>query len=187
MQRLKQSDPRPTHRRLFFTCVDTAALQTRLQASDMATFTVRLSKNGGTATAPIAAAPVQVDATNARGLFYVELAPADIDIGGPSALVISNTGGTKTMERREVPFFVEPAFFATVLSGLTLTSFTANRTESADHYWRDAYASVLTGACAGQVKKVGGYTGSSKMFSLASSAQFTTLLGAGDFIELINR
>jgi hypothetical protein len=187
MQRLKQSDPRPTHRRLFFICVDTTALQTRLQASEMGAFAVRLSKSGGTAGAAAAAAPVQVDATNARGLFYVEFALADLDTSGPSALVISNTGGTKTMEKREIPFFVEPAFFATVVSGLTATSFTANRTETADHYWRDAYASVLTGTCAGQVKKIGGYTGSSKMFSLASGVQFTGLLGAGDFIELINR
>lgn len=186
MHHLKQSDPRAAHRRIFFTCVDTTALQTRLQSSDMSAFVVRLSKAGAAATAT-AAAPVQVDSTNAKGLFYVELASADIDTTGPAALIITNAGGAKTMERREIGFHVDPAFFTTVTSGLTTTSFTADRSENTNNYWRDAYASVLTGACAGQVKKIGGYVGSSKMFTLASGFQFTAPLGVGDFIELINR
>lgn len=187
MQRIKQSDPRATHRRVFFTCVDTTALQTRLQSSDMSTFTVRLTKNGGTANAAAAAAPTQVDATNAKGLFYVELALADLDTPGPSSLVITNAGGTKTMEKREIAFHVELASFATVASGLTVSSFTSDRTEATDQYWKDVYASVLTGVCAGQVKKVGSYTGASKMFTLVAGSQFTTTLGTGDFVELINR
>lgn len=184
---IKQSDPRATHRRIFFTCVDAAALQTRLQSSDMSTFVVRLSKNGGTANAATAAAPVQVDATNAKGLFYVELALADVDTIGPCSLVITNTGGTKTMEKREIAFAVEQAFLVTVVTGLTTTTFTTNRTETTDNYWRDVYANVLTGACAGQAKKIGGYTGSSKMFTLASGFAFTSVLGVGDVVEIVNR
>jgi hypothetical protein len=187
MQTVKQSDPRAANRRIYFTCVDTLALQTRLQSSDMSTFTVRLSKVGGTAAAAAAAAPVQVDATNAKGLFYVELALADVDTAGPAALVIKNTGGTKTMEPREVSFFIEQAAFATVVTGLNTSSFTSNRTEAIDNFWRDTYVSVLTGALAGQVKKVGSYTGASKVFSLASGFAFTAPLGVGDHVEIINR
>lgn len=187
MLRIKQSDPRATHRRIFFTCVDAAALQTRLQSSDMSTFTVRLTKNGGATAAPGAAAPTQVDSTNMKGVFYIELTTGDLDTAGPCCLRIANTGGTKTMEVREISFHVELAAFATVVSGLTVSAFTSNRTEATDQYWKDVYASVLTGACAGQVKKIGGYVGSSKMFSLVSGAQFTAALGTGDFVELINR
>lgn len=184
MQTLKQSDPRAAHRRIYFTCVDTAALQTRLQASDMSTFVVYLGKNGAAAVLN-AAVPVEEDATHEKGQFYVELAVADIATDGMATLTVTNTGGTKTMEKREILFEVEQAFFATVVSGLSTTSFTTNRAEATNDYWKNAYASVLTGALAGQVAKIASYTGSSKLVTLASP--FTDVLGTGDFVELINR
>jgi hypothetical protein len=187
MQTVKQSDPRAAHRRVFFTAVDQAALQTRLQSSDMSTFSVFLTKVGATPALVAAGAPVQVGVTNAKGLFYVELALADVDVAGPATLVVTNTGGTKTMEKREISFYIEPAFFTTVVTGLNTTSFTSDRAEGVDNFWKDVYASVLTGSLAGQVKKIGGYAGSSKVFSLASGFQFTAPLGVGDVVEIINR
>ena len=185
--RLKQSDPRAAFRRVFFTAVDAAALQTRLQASDMSTFTVYLTKAGATPALIAGTAPVEVGVTNAKGLFYVPLAVADLDTPGPAALVIKNTGGTKTMEPREIPLDIEQAYFATVVSGLNLTSFTTDRTETGDNYWRNAYVTVLDGACAGQNGKVAGYTGSSKLFVLAGGYQFTAALATGDHVEIIDR
>lgn len=187
MQSLKRSDPRASFRRIYFTCVDAAALQTRLQSSDMSTFTLKMSKNGSTSLITPAGTPVQVDATNAKGLFYLELTAAEIDTPPEATLIVTNTGGTKTMERREIAFRVEPAVFATVVAGLNTTSFTTDRTETSDNYWKDVYVSVLTGALAGQVKKIGAYAGSSKMFTLAAPGAFTDVLGAGDIVELINR
>jgi len=187
VQTIKQSDPRAAERRVYFTCVDTAALQTYLQASDMSTFTVKISKNGADAGAAAAAAPVQVDATDEKGVFYVELALADIDTVGTIVLNITNTGGTKTMEPRKIAVKIQQAFFGTVVSGLSTTSFTLDRTETVDQFWRDCYASVLTGALAGQVKKIGGYVGSSKLFTLVPGVQFTGMLGTGDFVELITQ
>jgi len=49
---LLQNDPRANMRRVYFTCVNTNALQTYLQSSDMGSFTVKISKNG---TGPAAA------------------------------------------------------------------------------------------------------------------------------------
>lgn len=186
MDTIKQSDPRATERRVYFTCVDTAALTTRLQASDMSTFTVKLSKNGATAVSATAS-PVQVDATNQKGVFYIELTTSEVDTVGKVVLKISNTGGTKTMEPREIVVKISQAYFTTVVSGLNTTSFTCDRTETSDNYWRDVYVSVLTGACAGQAKKIGLYTGSSKLVQIVTGTQFTAPLGAGDFLELIDR
>jgi hypothetical protein len=185
VQIIKQSDPRAAERRVYFLCVDTAALQTRLQSSDMSTFTVKISKNGADAVAPAAGAPVQVDATDEKGVFYLELTTGDIDTAGTIVLKISNTGGTKTMEPREITVKIAQAYFATVVVGTSTTSFTTDRTETDNDYWRDCFAAVLTGALAGQVKKIGGYTGSSKLVSLVSP--LTNTLGVGDIVELIDR
>lgn len=187
MQHIKQSDPRAAFRRIFFTAVDTTSLLSRLQASDMGTFTMYLSKAGGAPAAATAAQPIQLDATHTKGSFYVELALADIGTPGPAEIVITNSGGTKTMEPREISFFIEPTHFTTVVSGLNATSFTCDRTETTDNYWRDVYAHVLTGVCAGQTKRIGGYTGSSKLVQLQAGIQFTTPLGTGDVIELVNK
>lgn len=185
MEPIKQSDPRAAYRRVYFLCVDAAALQTRLQASDMSTFVVKISKNGGSGAASVAATPVQVDATNEKGLFYVELSTAEIDTPPNVTLKITNTGGTKTMEPREIVVPIKPAFFITVVNGLNVTSFTTDRTETTDNYWRDVYVSALDGVNAGQVKKVGAYTGSSKLFQLVSG--FTATCGTGDHLEIIDR
>lgn len=185
MQTIKQSDPRATERRVYFLCVDTAALQTRIQASDMSTFTVKISKNGGTPASPAASAPVEVGATDQKGVFYLELAVADVSTAGELVIKITNTGGTKTMEPREIVVKIAQAYFATVVVGTSTTSFTTDRTETANDYWRDAYITVLTGALAGQDKKIGGYTGSSKLVSLVSP--LTDVLATGDIVELINR
>lgn len=188
MQAIKKSDPRAAERRLYFLCVDTTALQTRLQSSDMSTFTLKLSKNGATPASAVATTPVQVGATDAKGVFYIELALADIDTVGTHTLVITNTAGTKVMEKREIDFRVEEAFFATAVTGtLTTSSFTSDRTETADGYWIGALAHALTGANVGQVKKIGGYTGSSKLFSLASGLTFTSAPANGDLYEILTR
>jgi hypothetical protein len=153
----------------------------------MSTFVVRISKNGGTANAAAAAAPVQVDATNAKGVFYVELTTADVDTAGMAVLVITNTGGTKTMEKREINIAITKAFFATAITGtLTTSTFTSDRTEVTNDYWKDVLVLALTGNLAGQVKKVGGYTGSTKLFTLATGIVFTAAPANGDIFQIIN-
>lgn len=187
MHPIKQSDPRAAFRRVYFTCVDTLALQTRLQASDMSTFTVYLSKNGGSTALITGAAPVEVNATNKKGEFYVELAQADIDTAGYLTLKITNTGGTKTMEPREIAIPISQAYFAVAATGtLTNAAFSSNRTEATD-FWKDSLALVLTGANAGQQKKIGAFTTAGGIFSLASGFTFTGPLANGDVVEIINR
>lgn len=187
MDTIKQSDPRAAERRVYFTCVDATNVQSRLQASDMSTFTVKISKNGALAGSAAAAAPVEVDATNKKGEFYVELALADIDTSGKATLKITNASGTKAMEPREIVIKIAQSFFATAQTGtLTTTAFSSNRGEATD-FWKDAYVHVLTGSLAGQVKKIGGFTTSGGIFALASGFTFAGTPANGDVVELINQ
>lgn len=187
MPDLKQSEPRAAFRVVYFTAVDVTDGKTPLQASDMSTFVVRISKAGAASGLIAGGAPVELSATNEKGLFTVALAIADLDTAGPAVLLVTNTGGTKSMLRREIPLKIERAFMASVVTGLSVTSFTVDRTESNDNHFRNTYVEVLTGACAGQVAKIGGYVGSSKMCLLAGGFQFTSTLSTGDVVEFINR
>lgn len=188
MERLKQNEPRAAFRRVYFTCVDVNNLQTRLQSSDMSgTFVVDIAKNG-TRSSIASPSITQVDATNMKGLFYIELSAANLDTAGHAVLRIANSGGTKTMEVREIVLAVDQAIIASAITGtLTTSTFTSDRTEATNDYFKDCLVLFLTGNLAGQVKKVGGYTGSSKLFTLASGLVFTAAPANGDFFEIINR
>jgi hypothetical protein len=85
-------------------------------------------------------------------------------------------------------FDVDPAFFANASTGtLGATAFTTNRTETTDDCWKDVLITALSGSLIGQVKKIGGYTGSSKTVTLVSGLTFTGAPSAGDVFELLVR
>jgi len=185
MQLISQSDPRTVERDIYFTCVDTTAMSTRLQSSDMGSFVVYLTKNG---VNTLLGSPTitQVDATNAKGLFVINLTAVNIDTPGTYVLVIKSIGGTKLMEQREITFKVIPAYFAVVGStSLSVTTFSSNRTEGTD-FWKDLLAVVRSGALTGQMKKIGGFTTVNGVFTLAATYAFTAALANGDVIELVN-
>jgi len=184
---MKLKDPRNVKRRVYFTCVDTAALTTRLQASDMnATFTCKLSKNGA-APADTTNQPVEISAASQKGLFYLELTTTELDTIGSLALKISNTGGTKTMEPREIEIEVLQAYFATAATGtLTTTAFTSDRTDTND-FWKDSLLLAVTGSLAGQVKKCGAFANVGGMFTLATGLAFTSAPTNGDIFEILDR
>lgn len=66
----------------------------------------------------------------------------------------------------------------------TATTFKTDRTEAVNDYWRDALILFTSGALVGQVKKIAGYTGSTK-FVIASSA-FTGTPVNGDRFVIVN-
>lgn len=185
--KIKKSDPRAALRRVYFTCVDASALGTRLRGSDMSAFVVYLSKNGGAGALVAAVAPTEVDATHMKGLFYVELALADINTAGRGVLSITNAGGTKTMEPREIDIEIAFAQFATVSSGTT-TAITCDRTETGVDYFKDELVKVLTGANASQTKKIGSFAGNGTVatIGLASGLAFASAFANGDFIEILS-
>ena len=102
-----QSEPRAAFRRVYFTAVSSSNLQTRLAAASLTTWTVYLSKNGATPAAPSGGATVtEVDATNMPGVWYVQLAVADLDAIGELVVTIRNASA---MEPREISVDVGPA------------------------------------------------------------------------------
>lgn len=189
MLTIKQSDPRATKRRVYFTAVDVNNLQTRLQASDMSggTWSARISKNGGTSAAIAGTGPTEVDATNFKGLWYVELAVADISTAGFGVLKIVNTGGTKVSEQREIDFEIPETFWVTVgASSLTTTTFSSDRTE-ANSFWVDGVIVMRTGSLAGQHKTIGAFANTNGVFTLATGKAFSAAPSNGDIGELLVR
>ncbi len=187
MRPFLQSDPRATFREVFFTCVDAAAVTTPLQSSDMSTFVVYLTKNNGTNTVLSSPTITQVDSTNFKGLFRLDLTTGNIDTPGNGCLAITNTGGTKTMLRREIWFQVEPAFFATAQTGtLSTTAFTSDRTEVTD-YWKACMLEGLTGANAGVGgKKIESFTTTGGIFALTSGVALPVTPVNGDIFRITN-
>ena len=184
MKTIKQSDPRATMRRVYFEVVDAAALQTRLQSSDMnATWTIYLSKNGG-APAASAIVPTQIDAATMNGAFYIELRAVDCDTVGSLIIDVKNTGGTKSMEPRKLEVKIEQAFFGTITSATT-TSFVCDRAEATANHWLFSLVSVLTGSGTGQIRQVS--TSSGGLFGLSASTPFAVAPSNGDFVEFIAR
>lgn len=89
-------------RRVFFTAVKSDDVNDRLIASEMSTFTLSLSKNGGTPATPSGTTVTEVSSGSQPGVWYVALNAADLDTLGDSVLVITNAGGTKAMRPREI-------------------------------------------------------------------------------------
>jgi hypothetical protein len=109
MPKFVLSETTANKRRVYFTCRNTTDVNDRLQSSDMSgTFTCKLTKLGAASVTPCAGTPVpvQVDATNQKGVFYLELVAADLDTLGEHVLTISNSGGAKTMRTRDIKVIV---------------------------------------------------------------------------------
>lgn len=183
-----QSDPRITFREVFFTAVNAAAVTTPLQLSDMsATFTVYLTKNSGSNTLLVGPTITQVDATNFKGLFRIDLTAANIDTPGNICLAITNTGGGATMLRRELWFPVDPAYFVTAATGtLTTAAFTSDRTE-ATGYWSNCMLLGLTGNNAGAGgKRVDTFANTGGLFTMATGITLAAAPANGDIFRIVN-
>lgn len=88
---------------------------------------------------------------------------------------------------------IERTAFATAQSGTLSTSvLTTDRTE-ADTFWNDVMLLAISGALAGQVKRVGnaayggGYVQSTGKFTLATGQLWSAAPGVGDVFEIIDR
>lgn len=177
---IPQSIPIAARRRLYFTAVDVANLQTR--QTGLSGFTIRVKK-AGTADAAGANAVVEDDATDLPGIYYYELSEGEADTPGPGVVRIAKAG----TETREIPFFVEQAQFGKAQTGtLTTSAFTTNLTQAND-VWKDNLVRFLTGALAGQVKKVGAFANTGGLITLATELAFTAAPAHDDIFELISK
>lgn len=102
MQRIAQNESTAARRYVWFTCVKDDDVNDFLAASDMSTFTVKISKNGAAAATPSGSTCTELDATNAKGVFRLGLDAADVDTLGPLLITITNAGGSKIMRKRVI-------------------------------------------------------------------------------------
>jgi hypothetical protein len=68
--------------------------------------------------------------------------------------------------------------------GSSATQFKTDRTEATTGYWVNTLCMMMTGSLAGQVQKVSGYDGTTKIVTL--TAAFTGTPSAGDTYQLIS-
>lgn len=188
MQELIQSDPRAAYRRVYFTCVDLADRFTDLQASDMnASWTIKLSKNGGAWATPTNVLPVEIGSADGKGGFYLELGATDLDTAGFGWLRVSNTGGTKTMFHRDVLFRVDRAAFAVAQAGtLTSVAFSSNRTDTRADCWQNNLLECVQGVNLGQTRRIGGYTVAGGIFTLLAGQTFGDVVQVNDIFRIIS-
>ncbi len=69
-------------------------------------------------------------------------------------------------------------------AGNTSSTFKTTLTEAVDNYWKDALVTFVTGALAGQVKKVASYDGTTKFLTFTGA--FTSAPAASDKFQIIN-
>lgn len=112
----------------------------------------------------------------------------ELGVAGRGGLFKINKAGAVAYT---IAFEVDQAYFATATATtLTAGSFTTDRTEATDNYWADALIVALSGGLLGQVKKISGYTGSSKTVAIANGVAggpFTAAPTAGDIFEILVR
>lgn len=72
-------------------------------------------------------------------------------------------------------------------AGNSATAFKTDLASAVNDFWKDALILLTSGALAGQVKKIGAYTGASKIVTLASGETFTATPADDVTFVMINR
>lgn len=172
-----------------FTTVLAANLQSRILGSTLANASIVVKiKQGGVTTAVTGTGTfTPVDDTNAPGVRGYRPAAGDL-VAGISTFIFTGTN----MEPREVPVMItaedpyRPCYFGTAITGvLSTVSFSSDRVETTQDAWRNCMIEFLTGPNAGNVEKVSGYNGSTKVFTLAAALPATPT--NGDKFRIITR
>jgi len=179
----RKSHPIAAFREMIFTC---ASSSTGLPMTGL-TFSggdLQIRKSGASAYVNCNATQQTAVVEIGGGGYVYTFTTAELDTVGVLAFKLQKTGVIYNVESNSV----EQAYFMTAVTGtLTTVTFTSNRTETTDDYWKDCLVIALDGALAGQVKKVGAYAGSSKLFTLATGFVWTAAPVNGTFYELVDR
>lgn len=179
-----KSDPRASERRVYFDAITLSDMKTALADASLGTWVVKISKNGADAVNPSATSVVEVDATDALGVWYVQLSAADVDTVGTLIVVVSNTDGGVVMATRRIEVEIQQAHLFTV-SSATTTAISCDHAVSTANFWKNALCIPLTGSGVGQVAKVS--TSATGLLGLDSEAVFALAPSNGDVIELVVR
>jgi hypothetical protein len=136
---------------------------------------VKIAKDGG-ALANTTNSPVEA----ANGLYWLSLTAAEMD--ATSLVVVVSMAG---VGRSSITVGTHGMPSGSVVVGTLATTFTTDRGESTNDYWKDCFCTFTSGALAGQTKVVAGYTGLTKSLNFASG--FTAAPSTGDRFVLIDR
>lgn len=140
---------------------------------------IQVRKAGGSLAN--AANSVSVTEIGATGLYVYPASVGELDTPGSLLLRVNKTGAILFYEEH----LVTPGFFGSVIAGtLTATAFSTDRTDATSH-WKDALVTMLTGALAGQVKKIGAFANAAGLITLGTGLTFTTAPAATDVFELV--
>lgn len=144
----------------------------------------------------------EVDSTNHKGVYEIQLADARYAVSGAKSLLVSVSGATNCAETDVViPLRdLDPynAKWTALLDGTpsgsvvddndpdpTTTAFETDLAEASDDHYNGAFCVFYSGALAGQSRKISDYDGTSKVLTVATA--FTEAPAAGDDFLILGR
>jgi hypothetical protein len=179
----RQSHPIAAFREIVFSLRTSAGAP--LTAQTFATADLQLRKPGASSFVNCNAGQQTAVVEIGGGDYVYTFLASELDTVGTGFCFKVNKAGAVQVEYADE---IQRAFFATAITGtLGASSFTTDRTETTNDFWKDALIEALSGALVGQVKKIGGYDGTAKKITLAQPQSFTGAPVNGDIFELINR
>lgn len=180
---LKQSHPLAAYREIVFH-LTSSSTGAPLTGQTFATTDLQIRKPGAALYANCNAAQQTAVVEIGGGDYVYTCTAAELDTPGTGFSFKANKAGAQLWTMTDE---IQRALFTTVQAGtLTAASFTSDRTETVDNFWQDVLVRAISGQLIGQVKKIGAYLGSTKMFTLATGLSFTQAPLAGDVFEIIN-
>jgi len=141
---------------------------------------VKVSKDGA-AFANSTNLPTAI-ASGPAGAYKVDLTSAEMDA---IAVLVSIEGAGADPFRLTILTSGDPSGTVVADGANTASTFETDRTESTTDYWKDALLLFVSGALAGQVKRVSAYNGTSKFATMSSA--FTAAPANGDRFVLVNK
>lgn len=185
---MKQKDPRAAFREVVFHLADSAG--NALTGKTFSGAEIQIRKPGASAYANADSVQQAAVVEIGGGDYVYTCTTGEFDTAGPGWAIKVNKAGALVWTLVDA---IVPATFVTAATGtLTSSIMTSDRAE-ADGCWNDVFLVALTGALAGQVKRVGsslfggGYVSASGKFTLATGQFWTAAPVNGDVFEIVNR
>lgn len=179
MQQIFRSEPEAARRRIPFRMVDSADGKTAKTGLTFAAADVKVSKSGA-AEANSAGTVTEV----AGGTYYYEPTAGEVDTLGYVQLRVVKSGA---LDFVAVVQIVEEGTRGAVATdaGNGATSFKTDLADTTNDVHKDKLCLFLTGALAGQVKRVTAFNGSTKFLTVQGG--YTGTPASGDKFRLINQ
>jgi hypothetical protein len=156
------------------------------KTGDAANITARVSKDGAAVAQSNDANPTELDATYAPGVYIFDMTQAEMNCEMGILYAKSATANIKLDSVTYLPQPDVPATFGAVNDvGADTDDFDTDLTEATDDHYNKLYIVFLSGALAGQARKISDYVGSSKNITLAEP--LTDAPTTGDRFMILGR